>query len=356
MKIRTGIAVSFVGAALIATPIIAQQNSGSDERPARQCFREVMRLCSDTEGRGREKIRTCLQSKFTDLSPSCQDQIWDKVENRLRENRAENAKTYDRTALMQPTVSVAFGKDERQQVDYFAANPVETQPPPLLMFVHGGGWSIGTRKAVQSKPVHFTGAGYAFASTGYRLLPDAPVEEQARDVGQAIQTMRSQASKLGFDPDQIIVMGHSAGAHLAALVSTDPQYAGDAFEAIRGTILLDGAGYNIPAQINGSGSTELPGLYKRVFGDDADRHRALSPIHHIGGADAENWLILHVSDRESSSVRSNELGDALTNAGLNANVIAIENTDHGRLNQELGTAAGTQATEAIDQFLKREPR
>ena len=344
MNLLSKIAVGGLASALIATPILAQRG----DRPSRGCIREVVQLC----GRDRAKIRECLQTKFTQLGQSCQDEVWSQMEKRLTKNRAHNARAYDASALKKPSATIAFGDDERQQVDFYAsAKKAGGAGPPLVVFVHGGGWSIGTRKAVQAKPVHFTRNGYAFASTGYRLMPDAPVEEQAGDVGKALQSLRAQAGQLGFDPNRIVVMGHSAGAHLAALISTDPQYAGDAFSAIQGAVLLDGAGYDVVAQLDGSTKVELPGLYKRVFGDDPKRQAAMSPISHVGGPDTASWLILHVDDRPNSTQRSQEFGKALKEAGLSARVLAVSDTDHGRMNRELGTDAGLDQTQAVDAFL-----
>jgi acetyl esterase/lipase len=221
------------------------------------------------------------------------------------------------------------------------------------VFVHGGGWQMGNHKAtVQAKPQHFRAQGYVFASAGYRVLPDAPVEQQAADVGAALQALRAQAESGGFDPDKIVLMGHSAGAHLAALVASDPAYAGEAFGAIRGVVLLDGAGYDV-VTATATPTMELPTLYKDVFGTDPARQKALSPITHVGGKDAPHWLALYVAERAGSKAQSEALVGALAEAGLDASAVAISGTDHGRMNRELGTPAGAAQTEAVDAFLKK---
>ena len=92
------------------------------------------------------------------------------------------------------------------------------------------------------------GKGWAFASANYRLVPQATVEQQAADVASAIAWLRANAAKEGLDPDRIVLMGHSAGAHLVALVGTDPHYlkaAGVPMGAVKGVVLLDGAGYDV---------------------------------------------------------------------------------------------------------------
>ena len=73
-------------------------------------------------------------------------------------------------------------------------------------------------------------------------MPQATVESQTADVSSAIAWLRANAASQGLDPNRIVLMGHSAGAHLAALVGTNPHYlqaAGVPLGAIRGVVLLD---------------------------------------------------------------------------------------------------------------------
>jgi arylformamidase len=247
--------------------------------------------------------------------------------------------------------TVVYGAHERNQVDiYTPDNPMGDAP--LILFIHGGGWQMGNNKLVQEKPGHFTQQGYVFASAGYRLLPDAPVEQQAADLGEALRAVRAAAADYGFDPSRIVLMGHSAGAHLAALIATDPKYAGDAFGAIRGVVLLDGAGYDVALAI-ATPTMEMPLLYRDVFGTDPARHKALSPVNHAGGKDAPDWLALYVAERANSKAQSERLVAALVKGGTRAEAVAIAGTDHGRMNREIGTEAGAPQTRATDAFLAR---
>jgi arylformamidase len=247
--------------------------------------------------------------------------------------------------------TVIYGVHPRQQVDiYTPDNPMGDAP--LIFHIHGGGWSTGNHKLVQEKPAHFTALGHVFASAGYRLLPDAPVEQQAVDLGEALRAVQAAAENYGFDPSRIVLMGNSAGAHLAALIATDPKYAGDAFDAVRGVVLLDGAGYDVALAI-ATPSMEMPLLYRDVFGTDPARHKALSPFSHAGGRDAPDWLALYVAERANSKVQSERLVAALVKGGARAEAVAIAGTDHGRMNREIGTEEGAAQTQAIDAFLAR---
>lgn len=341
MRELAALIVGVVAAVMLAAPLIAQQQN----RPSRECRQEVVKLC----GRDRAQIRSCLRENFSKLSEGCGAELRERMQQQRGTRTGESA--VSPSASIRPVRTLVYGNHNRQQIDVFEPEGA-VDPLPLVLHIHGGGWSMGSHKSVQAKPVHFTGENYYFASTGYRVLPDAPVEEQARDIGLALQALRGQAASIGFDPDRIVVMGHSAGAHLAALVSTDPQYAGEAFSSIRGVILLDGAGYEIASSMENAGPRGGR-LYSNVFGNDPARHSALSPVTHVGGPDAPDWLVLYVSDRARSKAQSELLAERLSDANANADAMAITGTDHGRLNREIGTEAGTQQTQAIAAFLAR---
>ncbi len=333
-----------IATTLIATPIFAQQSN----RPSRECVREIVQLC----GRDRSRIRTCLQEKISQLSEGCAAEVRERAGQRGRngEGRRQGAGAGQFQASAKVDRTIVYGQHQRQQIDVYEPDDAVDELP-MILFIHGGGWSFGNHRiSVQNKPNHFNANDYYFASTGYRVLPDAPVEDQAKDIGAALQALRGQASAIGFDPNRIVLMGHSAGAHLAALVSTDPQYAGDAFAAIRGVVLLDGAGYEIASSM-AAAEPRSKNLYLDVFGEDPARQKALSPVSHAGGADAPHWLALYVDDRERAKVQSELLMGALSDAGASAQAVAISGTDHGRMNRELGTEAGAQQTQAVDAFL-----
>lgn len=346
MKTAAKALLALSAAAVLATPILAQRRGG--ERLPPECREEIMKLC----GSDRTQIRTCLREKYTELSEGCAASLRERMQQ--QRGAGEGAAIGARVGQYgsgKVSSTVVYGEHLRQQVDVYTPDDA-VGDAPLVVFIHGGGWQIGNRSLVQAKPQHFKDQGYVFASAGYRLLPDAPVEQQAADIGAALRALRGQAESGGFDPDKIALMGHSAGAHLAALVATDPQYAGDAFAAIKGVVLLDGADYDV-VEAAARPTMELPTLYRDVFGTDPARQKALSPITHVGGRDAPRWLALYVAERTGSKAQSEALASALAKAGKDASAVAIIGTDHGRMNRELGTEAGKAQTEAIDAFLRR---
>ena len=232
-------------------------------------------------------------------------------------------------------VTLSYGAAYKQRVDLFRpASGGKGQP--LILYVHGGGWSNGSHKQVAEKPAWASRNGLWFGSIGYRYLPEAPVETQAADVGAAIRKARAEAGRHGYDPNRIILMGHSAGAHLAALVASDPQYAGDGFAAIRAVIPIDGACYDVPAQIKAA-RFMAQRTYIPAFGTDPERQRALSPITHAGGRDAPRWLLIYVNSRDDARTQSLALAAALQRGGAQASAKGIAG-NHRTANRDFGTA------------------
>jgi arylformamidase len=211
-----------------------------------------------------------------------------RFRERIAERRAQ-------PTTISRSVELSYGKDPLQKLDYW--KPAKAGSP-LVIFVHGGGWKRGDKNNAtgQEKPGHYLQQGYAFASINYRLVPAATVEQQAQDVALAIAFLIERAESLGFGPDRVVLMGHSAGAHLSALVGTDIKYlktAGLGPQSLRGVIPLDGACYDVPRQI-AEGGDFMQDTYIQAFGSLKERQLALSPTHHAAAPNVAAFLILHV--------------------------------------------------------------
>ena len=255
---------------------------------------------------------------------------------------------------------VAYGGDPAQTLDFWPGQ-TDSKPNiarPLVIFVHGGGWKRGSKDNAtgRHKSVHYQQLGYAFASIDYRLVPGATVEQQAQDVADAVAFLRRRAATLGVDPGRIVLMGHSAGAHLVALVGTDMRYfakAGLSPDAVRGIIPLDGAAYDVAAQMAQSGRL-MKGTYEQAFGTDPARQQALSPTRHAARPNAPAFLILHV-DRDDGTAQSQALAAALKRAGTPVEIRALEGRGlrgHMQINRQMGDPA-YPGTAVVDDWLAR---
>jgi len=251
--------------------------------------------------------------------------------------------------------TMSYGSDAAQVLDYW---PGATPDAPLVAFVHGGGWKRGDKNMMRGsdKLEHWQGLGYAVASINYRLVPDHTVEQQGADVASAVAFLKAQAPTLRFDGNRIALIGHSAGAHLVALVGTDPQYfraAGLAMNDVVGVVPLDGAGYNVPDQV-GENARLMGDTYEQAFGTDPVRQHALSPTLHTAAPNAPAFLILHVQ-RDDAERQSNELAERLRSAGTPATVQGFGGRGlrgHMQINRDMGDP-DYPATPVVDAFLAR---
>ena len=139
------------------------------------------------------------------------------------------------------------------------AQPSDSRP--VVVYVHGGAWRTGDKASqIADKVTLFTGAGYVFASVNYRLSPRDPTvldparikfPDQPDDVGEAIGWLDRNVEAYGGDPGRMLLIGHSAGAHLVSLVSTDPSYVGsfgvEPWQLI-GTVSLDTDAFDIASE------------------------------------------------------------------------------------------------------------
>ena len=252
-----------------------------------------------------------------------------------------------RTPFPDGTNEIAYGADPRQRLEF---SPATAPGAPLVVFIHGGAWCMGDMASAGHMAAHFHGRGYAFASLNYRLVPQVNPQQQGEDVAAAIARLLGDAAALGIDRSRLMIIGHSAGAHLAALIATDPAYLAAhhiPIGAIGGVVLLDGAGYDVAAQLAGAGPV-LRGLYDYAFGRDPAFQRHVSPIAHAAAPNAGRFLIFHIASRSDSGAQSVRLAALLRGAGTPAEVVSVDGT-HAEIYRNFGQP-GHRPTEATDAF------
>jgi acetyl esterase/lipase len=200
------------------------------------------------------------------------------------------------------------------------------QPLPVVVFFHGGSWAAGSREEYRFVGSALTELGFIAVLPDYRLYPAVRFPAFIDDAAAAVAWTIRNAAGFGGDPDRIFVMGHSAGAHLAALVALDPQYlAGQGFSPaqVRGLIGLSGP-YDF--DLNSS-------FLRRVFAN-ADAASAEAPPEtqpvNFARADAPPMLLIHGSaDRIVRPRNATSLADAIRRAGSHAETQVYAGLGHG---------------------------
>jgi arylformamidase len=248
---------------------------------------------------------------------------------------------------------------ERQVLDIHA--PKDAKNLPVVFWIHGGGWQNGDKSMVAEKPKMFTERGFVFVSTNYRLLPKVEIDVLFRDVAKSLGWVYKNIASHGGDPNRIFVMGHSAGAQLAALMCIDDRYLkaeGVPFSALKGCVPVDGDTYDVPAMIDTAetrrrvhGEPQAKFGHREKFGNDPEKHKDYSAVTHVAkGKSIPPFLILYVVDHPDVSIQARRLASVLKAAEIPATAFGAKDTNHVKLNDRLGLP-DDPATKAIEDFV-----
>lgn len=241
---------------------------------------------------------------------------------------------------------VAYGADAKQRLDVYI--PRGARNAPVVFMVHGGGWRTGDKRSrgvVGNKVRRWSRAGIVVISANYRLLPGTDPVEQARDVARALAAAQARLADWGGDPGKVVLMGHSSGAHLVALLNAHPTLATSlGARAWLGAIILDSAVLDVVQSMT---RPHLP-LYTRAFGKDRDYWREASPAHHLASG-ASPMLLVCSSLRRDSCPAATGFASKATSLGVRAEVVPVRKS-HAAIDAELG--APGEYTEAVEAFLR----
>jgi len=249
----------------------------------------------------------------------------------------------------------------RQVLDVYS--PKKAKNLPVVFWIHGGGWQGGDKADVQIKPQVFADKGFVFVSTNYRLLPSVDMGTINRDVAKSIHWVHDHIAEYGGDPKRLWIMGHSAGAELAALICTDERYLkaeGLSLAIVKGCVPVDGDTYDVPAiievaetrwRVHGLPKAKLG--HREKFGNDPEKHKYFSAVTHVAKEiGIPPFLLLHVADHPDTSAQAQRLGNVLKDAGIAVTVFGAKETTHNKINANLGTN-DDPATKALFEFLDK---
>ncbi|KAH7192840.1 Alpha/Beta hydrolase protein [Fusarium flagelliforme] len=219
-----------------------------------------------------------------------------------------------------------FGEKETQRLRLWKPKST-TSKPPIIAFIHGGSWTIGTYldSVGSAKVKYLNDLGYAFASIDYALIPTVTVQEQVQEVADAVAYLANNAANLGIDGGRVILMGHSSGAHVVSLVGTDPNYASKAgfeMDVLKGIIALDGSNYHAAASIADNTGSIVSNMLAGL-GSDPKHLDIMSPTLHSALPNAGAFLLLHVQ-RKGDIRQAVEFSAALKAAGTGVDLHVFE--------------------------------
>lgn len=250
---------------------------------------------------------------------------------------------------------ISYGDKNTQYLRFWKS---QSPGAPIVVFVHGGSWQIGTYldSIGSAKVIHLLDQGYAFASVNFSLVPSVPVEEQVQEVANALGYLTKNAAELGIDPQKLVLMGHSSGAHVVTLLGADSSYltqAGVNISNVRGVIAVDGSNYNAMADFMDSPGPVVTNL-AFALGKDPARLRAMSPTYHTRGANAGAFLLLH-AQRDGGIRQAVEFAAVLEASGTDVDMHIFEGRSfEGHVQMLLRLGKGDfPATAVMDGWLAR---
>lgn len=264
---------------------------------------------------------------------------------RMLEQRRAASQVAELPAGTRVERDIAYGRDPKQRYDVYLPAHLQANAPILFM-VHGGGWRRGDKASpgvVGNKAAYWLNQGFVFVSTNNRLVPEANPMQQAEDVAAAIASVQQHARQWQADPGRMILMGHSAGAHLVMLVSTKPDLLRQAgAQRPLGVVSLDSGALDVPSLM---GQAHVPDLYQNAFGSDPAFWRSVSPQQQLDRR-ALPMLLVCSSTRHfptSPCDEARKLAQRAEGLSVPARVLP-EAMQHGEINAQLGLSSDyTQA-------------
>jgi acetyl esterase/lipase len=240
-----------------------------------------------------------------------------------------------------------YGPDPSQSVDVYRKRGL--RDAGVIIFVHGGAWALGDKAnpgVVRGKVARWVPMGCLFVSVNYRLLPAAGPLEQTEDLAQAMANVQLHLARWGGDERRVALIGHSTGAHLAALLHADANLR-DRHGVMpwAGTVLLDTAALDVEKIM----SMPHRPLYDRVFGIEPDFWRQVSPWHRLEGPTPPMQVVCGTG-RESASEDAERYASKARELGGVAEVLHLD-LAHAEFNRLLGI--DPRLTSGVEGFLDR---
>lgn len=242
---------------------------------------------------------------------------------------------------------VPYGPHALQRYDAYM--PEGAAAAPLVVFLHGGGWAFGDKandNVWKDKSAHWNARGVGFVSVNTRLLPQADPMQQAADLARALSHIQEAAPAWGGDPSRLALMGHSAGAHLVALLGADPGLARRwGAGPWRATVALDSAVYDLTRYMARRPSR----IHTRAFGSNRAFWEEASPYARLGPG-ATPFLLVASAKRRGAVSAARTFARAAKARKVEAEVYEIDYS-HAAINAALGMPG--PYTDTVDAFLAR---
>jgi len=198
----------------------------------------------------------------------------------------------------------------------------------VLVFIHGGSWNSGNKDIYWWLGRNFVRKGIVSVIINYPLAPEKSYDVMANHSALAVKWVKDHVRDYGGNPERIYLMGHSAGAHLAALVSMDNRFfkQNRIENPVKGVILNDAFGLDMFQYLTKSKSQPKP--YSKVFTDDPAVWKQASPYYHINNSEVPFSIYIGEKTYDTIKMQSVMFKDKLIQNGIQADLKEIKNKKH----------------------------
>lgn len=239
---------------------------------------------------------------------------------------------------------------DRNSLDIYL--PAGCGQVPVVMWVHGGGWSRGDKSqgSVERKAEWASSLGYALVAVNYRLSTSGSGvtwPDHGEDVASAVAWVQQAGPSLGLEPANLTLLGHSAGGHLVATLGTDPSLltaAGANAATVACVVALDFS--------SDLATSAAQALIAKAFGDDPEVLEAASPRVQVerNGPPKARFL---VGTRGSAQrvAEAQAFVDLINAGGGSAELLDANPYSHNQISSQLGSEEDSLVTPVVDAFV-----
>jgi acetyl esterase/lipase len=221
---------------------------------------------------------------------------------------------------------ISYGDGSQQRLDLYL--PERRGGAPVVLLLHGGAWTVGDKTDYGPVGDQLARNGAVVALVNYRLSPAVQHPAHAQDVAAAVAWLYRHATEYGGDPARLTLIGHSSGAHLAALVALDPSYLADqglTAAVIQRVVGIAGAGYDLDARY---ATTPLAAVLNTVFGTDSSQWALAAPLRYVTGSALRFYLLHGLNDTSAPAASTQVFAAALQEAGVPTQLDLLPGQDH----------------------------
>lgn len=214
--------------------------------------------------------------------------------------------------------ALAYGSDARQRLDIYAPRSAGVGERPVVVFFYGGSWNSGTRSGYAFVGRALAAQGFVVVIPDYRLVPAIRYPAFVEDGAAAVRWTKGHIAGFGGDPAKLVLMGHSAGAYIAAMLAVDDRWLGHDRQSVRGLVGLAGPYDFAPFDVDVS---------RAAFGA-WPRPEETQPVHWAGAGDPPSLLLVGAEDKTVLPRNSEALAARLRAGGVPVTLRAYPKLGH----------------------------